>query len=357
MLVFVFLFILVIVYEIKFCDKDRFNRDYLSVGQTTAVNGAFVILVFFRHVTQYIRLDGVLDASFTTMEKNLNQMIVVTFLFYSGYGIMESINKKGTHYVREIPFKRFFKVFYHMAVAVTLYIITNALLGIRYDFKRILLAFTGWTGIGNSCWYIFAVFVLYIITYLSFMIFRKNNYAATFSVTLMIVAFVVWMMYMERPKYCYNTVILYACGMWYSLFRKYTDRIIMKKDTVYLSVVAIAVSVYYFMYLKKDEGIEWYSGWGIMFMGLILLATMKADIGNKILRWFGSHVFSIYILQRLPMIVLKEIGLADKHKYAFVVISFFISLALAVVFDAVLARVDSLIFRPAKKLESVSSAS
>ena len=44
----------------------------------------------------------------------------------------------------------------------------NIFLKIHFDWKTILLSFTGWVGIGNSNWYMFDIFVLYILLFVSF---------------------------------------------------------------------------------------------------------------------------------------------------------------------------------------------
>ncbi len=350
MLVFVFIVALIVFYEMKIANSNEFHKDYISPKSTSSVNGLFTILIFLSHSVQYIDLGGVLDKPYATMKSCLGQMVVVTFLFYSGYGIMESIKKKGTDYVKAIPFKRFFKVLYHMAIAVTMFVIINLILGIKYDLKRTVLAYTGWTSIGNSNWYIFAVLVLYVITFISFMIFRKNHYLAVIGVTALSAAYVYILMVYDIDSWYYDTVIMFAIGMWYSLFRDKIEKVIMKSDLIYIVGGGCAVALYYLFYLKRKSGIEWYTAWAIMFMALVVLFTMKMKIGNRILEWFGSHVFSVYILQRIPMIILKHFGLNESHKYAFIVVSFFATIVLAAVFDTVIAKLDSLIYSP-KKIE------
>ncbi|MBE6774926.1 MAG: acyltransferase [Ruminococcaceae bacterium] len=344
MIFFIFILAMIMFYELKVAGGNEFNREYISPGSTTCINGVFVVLVFLSHICQYIKLDGVFDGPYSVLRTNLGQMVVVTFLFYSGYGIMESIKKKGYAYIKDIPFKRFFRLFYHMAIAVMLYVVMNFFLGNAFSLKKTLLAFTGWTSIGNSNWYILAIFVVYIITFISFTVFRKNSYLAVGTVTALSVAYVYLLMRIGKESWYYNTLILYAAGMWYSLMKKHIETLLMKNDVIYYTVGAAIVTVYYYVYLNRGKGIEWYSVWGILFMALVLLLTMKLNIGNRILSFLGSHVFSVYILQRIPMTVLTKIGLNTSHKYAFTVICFFITIALAVLYDHLIGKLDNLIY-------------
>lgn len=136
----------------------------LNRKQTTAVNGVFVMLVFLRHFKEYIEC-GTYDSFFWRLDSYLGQLIVTTFLFFSGYGILVSIKNKP-HYLQSVP-KRFFKVWFRFAVAICLFLILNMAMGNQYTPLTILLSFTGWESVGNSNWYIFAILSLYFFTYVS----------------------------------------------------------------------------------------------------------------------------------------------------------------------------------------------
>ena len=60
---------------------------------------------------------------------------------------------------------------------------------------------------------------------------------------------------------------------------------------------------------------------------------MKICFCNNVLIWFGNHVFSVYILQRIPMIFLSKVGIAEKDKYFFLILVFLCTILGAIVFD------------------------
>ena len=76
MIIIVFVLALFVFNEMKIAGKNEFFHDYISVKSTTAINGVFVLLVFLRHVIQYISLDGVFDQPFKTFNSALGQMIL-----------------------------------------------------------------------------------------------------------------------------------------------------------------------------------------------------------------------------------------------------------------------------------------
>ena len=78
---------------------------------------------------------------------------------------------------------------------------------------------------------------------------------------------------------------------------------------------------------------------------LNLFLTMKVSFRSKVLSWFGEHVFSIYILQRIPMILLSRSGLAAQNRYGFILGVLVITMFLALVFDYLVGKLDQQILK------------
>ncbi|MGN0521776.1 MAG: acyltransferase family protein [Eubacterium sp.] len=352
MLILLIIVLLIIFNNIKVAQGNKFFDDYLSVSQTKAINGLFTILIFFSHASQYVNFSGALDAPYMSFRKYMGQLVVVMFLFYSGFGIAESIKKKGVDYTKSIPFKRFFRVWYHFAIAVILFIIANIIRHRSFGIKENLLAFTGWTSIGNSNWYMLAVFALYIITFISFMIFKKRNYLAVILVFILTALFAVFERKMGVGEYYYNTIFCYPVGMAFSLIKPYLDKIVMKHDIIWAGGFAVLFAVYYYFSSNRTDSPVHHIIWAALASILMVMITMKVKIGNDILEWFGNHVFSIFILQRIPMILLFYYGFND-HKYSFLIVSFIATIVIALIFDEAMDKLDSLIYkRKAVKLPS-----
>lgn len=98
---------LVFFYGISFVKANEFNTEYLSKESTGAVNGIFVLFVFMSHISNYMNFGSEYDKIWLDFRSWLGQLMVVTFLFYSGYGMMCSIMKKGNAYIKPL-FKKDF---------------------------------------------------------------------------------------------------------------------------------------------------------------------------------------------------------------------------------------------------------
>lgn len=346
-MIFFLLFLLLIMFnEAKFANANEFMSDYLSREKTNAIKGIFVILIVFSHYSQYVKLGGIYDKPYIILKNHLNQMVVSMFFFYSGYGMMEATIKKGFAYIKGIPVKRFFTVLLNFDIAILIFLIVGRILGKTYDVKTILLSLIGWKSVGNSNWYIFAILGLYVIYFIAYFGLRwfdnlAARYVGTVLLTLGAIGFVFFQMKMGRPGYAYNTIILLPLGCWYSLLKKPIEKIVMHNDYIYALVAMLIFVIYYTSFgFRWKHGIEGYSIWAIAFTLTVVLITMKVSFCNPVLSWFGNHVFSVYILQRIPMMVLSAKGLAASNKYVFLIMSLISTCFLAMIFDYATGKIS-----------------
>lgn len=92
--------------------------------------------------------------------------------------------------------------------------------------------------------------------------------------------------------------------------------------------------------------------WACAFAGLLVLLTMKIKPGNSVLTFLGNHVFSIYILQRIPMMVLSRLGFAAKP-LQFLALSFACTVVIALLFDKITGKLDPYLFDWSRKKTNV----
>lgn len=357
MFIFIGLFALLCLWNIKLKpDGDKlYMTDYMSVDKTTAIKGIFILMVFFSHFNSYVDYTSDLDLLYYDGFKEIGQRMVTLFMLYSGYGVMESIKKKKMTYVHNIPKTRVIGTYFKFIIAVIVFLIMHFCLDgfeMTYSIKKILLAFTAWVSVGNSNWYIFAIAVCYILTFISFELFRdKANYIPSAIVlTVLVAAYICLFHFYElRPSRFYNTVICYVIGVYLSIFKDKFDKLFTKNDTIW----SIAFSVCWILTIAlwdKSDRFYIYEICMITFAFGTLLLTMKVSIYNKILHWFGQHLFSVFIFQRIPMIVFKELGLADKNIYIYFILCLIVTVALAYVFDKLVDPLWKFISTPRKKL-------
>lgn len=140
----------------------RWNAAYINKTSTQTINGLFIWLVFLSHFAQYSPYLR------NYVGQYLGQLIVVMFLFYSGYGCMIQYMAKGSDYLRHFPKKRILTTLVNFDIAVAMFVIIGLLLGKPFTLNQVALSFVCWDSVGNSNWYIFAIVLCYTAFWFSF---------------------------------------------------------------------------------------------------------------------------------------------------------------------------------------------
>ena len=175
----------------------------------------------------------------------LGQAMVALFFFYSGYGIIESHRDKP-EYTKHFFKNRFLKTLVHFDMAIILFIIVNACIGKEYELGRTLTAFTGWTSVGNSNWFIFTTLVLYLLTLPMLRIFQKRQWAVVLAVTLLTIGFIIFLK-SEKDSWWYNTLLCYPLGMLWSVARGRIEDAFRHKIWLWWISVAISAAALVFL--------------------------------------------------------------------------------------------------------------
>ncbi len=329
-------------------------KDYMSVDKTMSIKGIFIIMVFFSHFHSYVTFTSPLDIAYLNVFKHIGQCMVTLFMFYSGYGVMESIRKKGMPYVKKIPLTRVVGTYFRFDIAIVIFAVVQLIIGKTFPVKQYLLSLTGWDSIGNSNWYIFTIVVGYVLTYIAFLIGRdKGKYFLSASILMAgIVAYIFVLGYFNiKQVYWYDTIICYGCGVWYSLLREPLEKLINKNIFIYLICLAASVAGTLFFMKTQGSGFIHRELCMLFFTAFVVILSMHVSFHNKILMWCGQNLFGLYILQRIPMILFREIGLADFNIYLYFVVCLVVTVIIAWAFEKYVGKLWKMITSPRKKLD------
>ena len=312
MLVLYILLALLVLSSLRFVKG--FNPSYLAVSTTNSIKGIFILLVFIKHITPYILKSGYVyngwgGEIFRYVDAQVGQWIVAMFLFYSGYGVMESIVKKGDVYVNCIPRKRILTVAINFAIAVLIFSVVGGILGNTYTLKHYFLSLIGWESVGNSNWYIFVIVLCYLITYVSFkipfLVGVNPYYSGAIKCVILLSLSIVFLSFF-KSSYWYDTMLCFGTGIFYSLFKEKAEFLFRKYYWETLGVLMLLLVGTYCVPFHTNGFI--YNIFAIVFCLLIITLTMRCEINSKVLLWCGANLFPLYIYQRIPMIILSKVG-------------------------------------------------
>ena len=320
----IFFFLILILLFISNIHFKKFDRDYLNINNTTIINGLFVVIVFFSHFISYNHGFNKIDLYFVKFIGKIGQLMVTTFLFYSGYGIFYKIHKNKKEYIDSFFKKRFLKLLFNFDLAVLLFYALSLIMNNKYSFLNVLLSLIGWESLGNSNWYIFVIFIMYIAIMFVFKLFKKqSNLFCLIAISLISVAYVFILNIFKDDFWC-NTLLCFPAGMWYSYYKEQIDNIIFKKISNYFITLTSLIIIFILLFFINDN-IFIYNIFSIIFVLIITLLLPIVSSTNKIILYFGKNVFWIYILQRIPMIIFQ----GKINIYLYFIICFFITIVLS----------------------------
>ncbi|GAW99803.1 acyltransferase family protein [Secundilactobacillus mixtipabuli] len=312
------------------------SAGYLNRDTTATINGFFLLLVMFSHFNTYLPASS-LGRLTTLWMTTKGELIVTTFLFFSGFGIMEQLQKRGTAYINTFPVKRILFVWAKFFFAVSLFLLLAFCLHQSYSFPRILLTYFGLTTIGNSGWYIFAILLLYCLTYLAFKLAPKSHRNALFYLLAGLAIYII-IASLSLPSWYHETILSYFAGAVFSLNQSKWCSFINKNWRHYVTTGFVTLLLFLSSYLLSalSKGLLHYAFYqvaAISFPFLFVLLTMKMALKNRFLKYVGGGaMFSLYILQRIPMMLLQKTSLMKTPIIAFILV-LITTLALGWLFD------------------------
>jgi len=310
------------LYKVKLV-KHGINKEYISSNNTKIINGIFVLLVFLSHCKPYVSWsESFFDSLGIFFISNIGQLMVTTFLFYSGYGIFESIKNKKNAYVDSMPKKRILNLLIKFDIAVIIFTIFSYLLNIKYSFKTIILSLIGWDAVGNSNWYIFIILSLYLITYFSFKVFKNQSELTKINlITIISIVFIFIIKEFKQPWW-YDTMLCYPLGMYYSYYKKYVEKKLENNKSYIISFILVMIIFLTSLLFRSNVFIH-ATIYSLSFVLLIVLFSMKVVLNSKVFSFLGMNVFYIYVYQRIPMMLFQHYNM---NNYIFLLLTFVITL-------------------------------
>ena len=303
------------------------NEAYLDKGTTSTINGFFICVVFLVHFAQYCS-----DYYSNSVSHLIRQLVVVSFLFYSGYGCAIQYRRKGRDYLTTFPRKRILMTLVNFDIAVCMFIIVGLLLGKSFPLRQIALSFIGWDAVGNSAWYIFAILLCYAAFWASFKLFGSfPQHLRMVTCVILVALFVVALSRIKEP-YWYNTMMVFPAGVLYGLYKGQIEGFLARYYWPCLAFLGALLAVVTHLPVIGPRYWASFNLKSISFALIIVLATMKIELRSPALRWCGEHLFPLYIYQRIPMILFSTLhptAFKDWRCWMYFLLSFVVSVFIA----------------------------
>ena len=322
---FILLIVIVVLY---IASKPRIRRFvardgvYLSRDWTSFVNAFFITLVVCSHGLNLFETNirEYLPEKYTAFGVGLfEQLMVTTFFFYSGYGIMLSLlNKRG--YERMLIYPRSISLSMNFILAVFVYFVVHCVLQGEIKWSDFLEGLHDYQFLGNPTWFILMTLLSYVLTYVCFILIRGKKHPYVFCISLTILlSVVIFLVSRIKPSHWVNTLLCLPAGMFYYLKGDSIEKLLKSTKIPILVYAILFIAIGWHVY---HEGIRptiyTQNIAGIIFaIGTTwFLGSFEWRAPSRILIWLGgSGLFSVYMFHLLPMRVLTHLGCNTGNPY------------------------------------------
>lgn len=326
--------------------KNPFRNDYhydnFEKASTECINGIFVALVFLSHFHWEVEKFWPIDTVYLKFQMLCGQCIVCSFLFYSGYGIYESMKKDRLGYAKKLMQRKFPCLLLRFDFCVILYAIVQLCMGSKVGVTDFLLSLITVRNLGNSNWYITYMLFMYFIIWISFSVFKDDKKSLLSIVLVNAVYTLLFAIYNPRVSHYYVTSFILPLGMYFSKYKDRIEKLLGKRIFYVFIITACLYFVCWFLKSKLRLPEVTYNIISLLFTLTLIFMTYTVKLKNRFLELLGKNVFQIYIMQHLPMIVFKSMQkYSDGGGYL-------VYLVLCVAGTALLTAVTNLFFKKIK---------
>ena len=340
---------LICIVNIKFKGINEFFSDYMNYKNTSQIKGIFVWMIILYHNRNYFKSKKIYI--YYSILNCIGQKMVSLFLFYSGFGIYESINHKGINYVKTLPNKAII-IFIKSQIIIFIFLITNFVLGIKVTLSKYFLSMIFKSSIGNSNWFAFSIILFYFYSFLSFIFIKNKKYYCFGIIFISILCsmhnYFVYNYYYPKIRHAVDNTLTFIIGFFYSLLKLYLEKVIMKNDICFYGILSLSIIIYY-NYYNRIKTVWSVSITNAIFSFITVLISMKVRFNNEFLTLLYSHSYSIYLLQRVVMRFISVKKLFEKNEFIKFFFEFSMILFISIAFDDSTQFIDKIFKRKIEK--------
>ena len=317
------------------------NPDYISIKATIPIKGIFAVIILSSHIGSYLSLEPSLaNIIYYRIIGYIGQCMVAPYFFYSGYGIFLSYRNKAD-YVSGFIKKRWLKTQLHFDLSVLIIIGIQLFFSIYYPLRNYVFCWIAWESVGNYNWFVFVILALYLLTYIGLFLDNKLSGDGRLLLTLIILlSGLLWVFLRlgaRKESWWFDTIATFPLGMLYAFYRDKVEKWLLESNVGWLFSFFGLLAAYVAWHFAF--GVDSFGICSCLFCLFIVVATMKIKIGNPVLVFLGRNAFPIYILQRLPMLLLARYDI-NLHPAFFIPLTILLVLPFSEVFRRLTVMMD-----------------
>ena len=312
------------------------DMSYMSHSRTNIINSLFIVFIFLRHIDQQaLPFEGVDLIYRECFDSCIGQFIVSSFFFFSGFGVMKSIEAKGNAYLNKLVTHRFVKLYFNAAFCILLVsVVVGCIRGKSLD--SIIWDWLASLGLSDY-WFIIMTLSIYIVTRMAFLM--CSQYMKAIMITAVSIFFLCNVLYLVKPLWWLDTELCFPAGMILALYEcKFREKVrLIKLPIVIVGAALVLIGVGFTFVMKLVYQIL-YSIHAIVsvpfhiltfpiccvvvLLGILLIfSSLDWKKEPAALNWLGGNaVLWFYIMHFMPIYIVKYSGLEVSRMWAYVFI-------------------------------------
>ena len=315
----------IILYSLKF----KKNTKDLEFSKNDSLNlkGLFCLLVIIGHLASWTNKEPIFSFS-----SNFGFFAVAGFLFISGYGLTKSKNNKLSKFIKKlliliIPF---------ILINFVFYLVLN-LVGTKTTIMDTLKSLVNFYPIAYFSWYVVAIIIFYILFFITNKIFKKPlPIVIALFIEITIYNFLtyhfglIYSWWLSNYAFVLGTFIAYDFKCISDLLKKHYKLIFSVIFVLFLFTLDVQ------FILEKGFGTIYNAliSWACItaFPFLIYLFLQKFELNSKSLSFIGKYSYEIYLVQGLPLLLLRSKYLTISNDFIYTVLCILASIIIGILF-------------------------
>lgn len=295
------------------------NTKYMSKEYTACLRGIFALCVVAHHLYQH---SGLFRGSYIgAILQLLGYVSVAVFFFFSGYGLMFSSQKEN--YLKGFLRKRFIPLYCFYVFLIVLYSIWTFIIKKSVLPKNIVQSFFFGGTIVTNGWYFQATFVMYLLFFLTFTIFKnKNTQLLFFSIGILF--YCVACNLLNFSLTWYQTIPCAILGMLFCCKKPFIDELFKKYVWLIFIVSGVLFAGCYLLSSNTNIKIIFNVLYSLFFVcTTVSFAYILSNtwlVKNKITAFCGKYSLEIYATHGLFLPLFKLGYIKNVYVYILVVI-------------------------------------
>lgn len=260
---------------------------YLSIEQSYQLRGLAMIMIILSHLSQHLSLFYNIDIPLLIQGGSLGNSI---FFFVSGYGMYMSMTRQKVLNVRYL-WLHLIKIIVPFVVAFVAALIGVAIMRDDYKWSATLGHFFTMTLPYASAWFLKAIMMLYIFSFIAFKFSSRPNrrvlLVALFSLIYCVIGY-----YVGIGKWMYETVLNYSAGMFVAIIQIKLNKVNWR---VAFGTSFILFMILFVIYLKNPIPYVNRLLYGFFITMTLIYAFKIFNRQSRILRFVGINSILFYL--------------------------------------------------------------